>query len=1086
MHGQLWHGLAAIATLAGCALANPLGYWNVQGNASLNTERLMGRDTTEFDQTDLSFITRMAAIGDSYSAGIGAGDRLGSVLDALDSTSDWACSRYDHAYPYLINTDERLGDPGTRTFEFKSCSGAVINDVINDQIPNISGNQQVILLSAGGNDAELSNILNQCIFQWSALQAVQVNQAKTAALANQDYTWAETFDWDSLGYGCDGQLTRTKNIIDGDAFSMRLDSVIEAAKEKLASDGMIYYTGYAKFFAEDLSSECDDVSWSTWIYKLKKPFQSSEKLTKDHRKIMNDLVDAANSQILAAVKRAGDKVKFVDYDSYVGQFNGRFCEDGVDESTSESNTRTGLMFYELSTWDLIGGNPWKRSVDYPLEGTFEGTVNQLAQITLLMDTDAELADQDMIADAATASIAAYDEVELSSAGIPNILPDGYGRVFHPQILLHRIIAELVIYEMVNKNEQDNGFPAIPEELSFGSCPRFPSSGSNASDGQQIAVASYINPLADPAAWDRLITYPLEKMPILVANVVNGPDSAVDKTWADVINRASASGKIVLGYVRTGYLGVSDQKFTTRLGSGDLADWTAQIEEDVDMWYTLYGSRIGGIFFDEGWPECGDNNEYVDLYKYINDYTKRTHPGAYTVLNPGSPMASCFEDTMDTLLTFELSYEAYTNSYTPNDWTPKDPRKLWHIVYNVPESAVGEVTKLAKERGAGFLQLTDDTLPNPYDTLPVDSYVQSMMDAIEGGSPFNADASSWTSGSAAAAVSGLSVLASDYTSAQLSWDAALNALGYYVYSGDSVIASVPNSMTTITIGGLQPGARHAFHVSAVGGGGNLGSASSTVAVITESLPNGNTIANYHSSPGADSTTIQADILVPYAFIRLYIWNSVGCEFDTDPGWSVNFKIDEYVCTHYMVEGTTLYKYSGTLPEGSTAPPWAWSVVGPITLDIKDYTYTWTLPLGTSTIDTSKFVIQAQGYNPLTNVFEPDPSDYTCKGSSMCTTPNFLKWCDHAVNTLQRNDDTSYFATSANETGINQSGNCWGDQTRGCGVFIQGDESCSISGNDLWNDYQNIRQVGGCSKCGSFYREDGCQITIDYVYQCDNHG
>lgn len=142
----------------------------------------------------------------------------------------------------------------------------------------------------------------------------------------------------------------------------------------------------------------------------------------------------------AAVKRAGDKVKFVDYDSYVGHFNGRFCEDGVDESTSESNTRlvleahssgvltnynrTGLMFYELSTWDLIGGNPWKRSVDYPLEGTFEGTVNQLAQITLLMDTDAELADQDMISDAATASIAAYDEVELSSAGIPNILPDG--------------------------------------------------------------------------------------------------------------------------------------------------------------------------------------------------------------------------------------------------------------------------------------------------------------------------------------------------------------------------------------------------------------------------------------------------------------------------------------------------------------------------------------------------------------------------------------------------------------------------------------------------------------------------------------
>ncbi|KAE8348480.1 Spherulation-specific family 4-domain-containing protein [Aspergillus coremiiformis] len=474
----------------------------------------------------------------------------------------------------------------------------------------------------------------------------------------------------------------------------------------------------------------------------------------------------------------------------------------------------------------------------------------------------------------------------------------------------------------------------------------PTEDSSGGKGQQVVVASYINPLADPAAWDRLIRYPVKKMPILVTNIVNGLDSAVNKTWAGVIDRASAFGKTVLGYVRTGYLGVSDQKFTTWLGSGNLVDWTA--------------SSIGDIFFDEGWPECSDNNEYVDLYKYINNYTKRAHPGAYTILNPGSPIMSCFEDTMDTLLTFELSYKVYINSYIPNDWTPKDLWKLWHIVYNVPESMVDEITKLVKKRGAGFLQLTDNTLPNSYNTLPV------------------------------VVVSGLSVSALDYTSAKLSWNTALNVLGHDVYSGNR--------------------ASHAFHISTVGGGGCIGSVSNTVTVDTKSLLNRNTITNYHSFPGADLTTIQADILVPYAFIRLYIWNLVGCEFDTHPGWSVNFKIDEYVCTHYMVEGTMLYKYSGTLPEGSTAPPWAWLVI--------------------------------QGYNPLTNVFEPDPSVYDCKGLSMCMIPDFLKWCDHAVNTLY------------NETGINQSGNCWGDQTRSCGVFIQGNASCSISSNALWNDYQNI--------------------------------
>ncbi|EAW24040.1 uncharacterized protein NFIA_036120 [Aspergillus fischeri NRRL 181] len=523
-------------------------------------------------------------------------------------------------------------------------------------------------------------------------------------------------------------------------------------------------------------------------------------------------------------------------------------------------------------------------------------------------------------------------------------------------------------------------------------------------GQQIAVASYINPLGDPAAWNWLIAYDVKKMPILVANVVNGPDSALDLNWQSVIQRASAAGKTVLGYVRTGYLG-------------------------------LYGDNIVGIIFDEGWPECGDNNDYADLYKYIDAYTKRAHPGAFTVLNPGLPIASCFEDTMDSLLTFELNCDSYINFYTPNGWTPNDPRKLWHIVYNVPESAVSEVANLAKERGVGFLQLTDDSLPNPYDTLPADSYVQSMMDAISGGSPLNTDAASWTSGGAAGAVSGLFVVTSDYSSAKLSWNAASNALGYHVYSGDSVVASVLSSMTMITIGGLASGTSYMFH---------------------------------------------ADILVPYSFVRLYLWDSVGCEFDTDPGWSVNFKVDSYVCTHYMVEGTTLYKYSGVLPEGSTAPPWSCEVVSTITLDITGYTYKWTLPLGTSTFDTSKFVVQAQGYNPLTNAFEPDPTAYDCEGSTMCTTPDFVKWCDQAVNTLQRYDDPFYFATSANE-----SGNCWGDQTRSCGVFIQGDAHCSISGNDMWNDYQNIRNIGGCKRCGSFHREDGCLITINYVYSCDNH-
>lgn len=41
----------------------------------------------DFDESDLSFITRLAAVGDSYSAGIGAGSHLGNIFNALDPQS---------------------------------------------------------------------------------------------------------------------------------------------------------------------------------------------------------------------------------------------------------------------------------------------------------------------------------------------------------------------------------------------------------------------------------------------------------------------------------------------------------------------------------------------------------------------------------------------------------------------------------------------------------------------------------------------------------------------------------------------------------------------------------------------------------------------------------------------------------------------------------------------------------------------------------------------------------------------------------------------------------------------------------------
>jgi hypothetical protein len=99
------------------------------------------------------------------------------------------------------------------------------------------------------------------------------------------------------------------------------------------------------------------------------------------------------------------------------------------------------MFYELNTVDFFGSNPWKRSVETHEEGTFEGSVNELAQVTLWLDPSAKLADQAMISDKTSASISSLEvsNLEVSNLeaskmalsttdsdkrAIPNVLPDG--------------------------------------------------------------------------------------------------------------------------------------------------------------------------------------------------------------------------------------------------------------------------------------------------------------------------------------------------------------------------------------------------------------------------------------------------------------------------------------------------------------------------------------------------------------------------------------------------------------------------------------------------------------------------------------
>ena len=391
---------------------------------------------------------------------------------------------------------------------------------------------------------------------------------------------------------------------------------------------------------------------------------------------------------------------------------------------------------------------------------------------------------------------------------------------------------------------------------------FPQVANADTAGQKIAVPSYIHPGADPQDWNALIDASSSKVGVVIANVLNGPTYQKDQQWADVIHRAHDSGKKVLGYVDTGYLGQSNYGpgygLPTRLGSTEPADWIAQIEQDVNLWYSFYGTDIDGIFFDEGYNLCGagTGNEVADWYSFLNQYVKRPHGGSMTVLNPGAMVPQCYENTADVLVTFEGSYSSYYGenpntalNFADPGWVPSDPDKFWHIIYDVSAAQVADVIFASQARHAGYVYVTDDVLANPYDTIPNSTYWHSEQDNVDGGTITPAPAAALPTGAATPGKpTNVTLSDADYTSAKVQWTAASNATNYFVYVNGLMVAKLPATFgTQVTIGGLVPGGRqYVFYVTAQNGSGLLSTPSSSATTVTGSLPDGQTVTNVDTS------------------------------------------------------------------------------------------------------------------------------------------------------------------------------------------------------------------------------------------------
>ncbi|MER7406767.1 SGNH/GDSL hydrolase family protein [Streptomyces sp. NPDC000070] len=105
-----------------------------------------------------------AALGDSYSSGVGAGSYISSSGD---------CKRSTKAYPYLWATAH-----SPASFDFTACSGARTGDVLSGQLGPLSGTTGLVSLSVGGNDAGFADVMTTCTTQSDSACISRINTAR--------------------------------------------------------------------------------------------------------------------------------------------------------------------------------------------------------------------------------------------------------------------------------------------------------------------------------------------------------------------------------------------------------------------------------------------------------------------------------------------------------------------------------------------------------------------------------------------------------------------------------------------------------------------------------------------------------------------------------------------------------------------------------------------------------------------------------------------------------------------------------------------------------------------------------------------
>lgn len=211
----------------------------------------------------------------------------------------------------------------------------------------------------------------------------------------------------------------------------------------------------------------------------------------------------------------------------------------------------------------------------------------------------------------------------------------------------------------------------------------------AASTQRILLPAYFYP---SSLWQQANKTPGIWM---IMNPNSGPGTTANSDYVTSVNQAKSNGARIIGYVATGY------------GSRSLE----VVQAEIEKYYAWY--NVDGIFLDE----VTTDKDHLVYYQALANFI-RTHTNKLVVLNPGTVPAEEYVALADSTVVFEGSARNY-NLFSPPDWVWRYPAsKFTHLVYQASSlTSYKQALKKSQTTNSGSVYITNDSLPNPWDTLP---------------------------------------------------------------------------------------------------------------------------------------------------------------------------------------------------------------------------------------------------------------------------------------------------------------------------------------------------------------------------------